>query len=261
MRYRATQSVEDMHRVVDLELTVWGLNPIDAVPVNVLAMTAHNGGMVIVAEDENDAGAIVGFAVGFPARRGNRAVLWSHITGVRPDRQGEGIGRALKLKQREWAAQHGYDEVGWTFDPLQAGNANFNLNVLGAVAHRYYPNFYGQMADGINNKPLPSDRLEARWPVREAPTPPPSTYTNQTPVMFLVEQTPGQPTPNVLSMEEERTTHVERLAIQLPVGLPGADITGWQLAIRQAFQEAMLRGYQATRFEREPTRCYYVLTR
>jgi len=258
MQYRVTQSVEDMHRVVKLELSVWGLNPIDAVPVNVLAMVVHNGGVIIVAEDEADNHALVGFAIGFPARRGNQWLLWSHITGVNPARQGEGIGRELKLKQREWAAQAGYNEVGWTFDPLQPGNANFNLNVLGAVVQRYHPNFYGRMTDGINNSPLPSDRLEARWNVREKTT---ASATNSANAIFLVEHVPGQTTPRQLSMEKEGITNAERLAIQLPAGIPDADLEGWQLAIRQAFQEAMLMGYRGTRFVREPARCYYVLTR
>jgi predicted GNAT superfamily acetyltransferase len=261
MRYRVTQSIEDMHRVVDLELAVWGLNSVDAVPVNVLAMTAHNGGVVIVAEDETAEAELVGFAIGFPARRNDKWLLWSHITGVSPQHQGKGIGRALKFKQREWAAQVGYDEVGWTFDPMQPGNANFNLNVLGAVALRYYPNFYGRMTDGINNKPLPSDRLEARWAVRENDMSVQAARIPSLASIFLVEQVTGQSVPRLLNIEAEGITNSESLAIQLPVGVPNANLEGWQLAIRQAFQEALLIGYQATRFVREPNRSYYVLTR
>ena len=264
MRYRTTQTVEDLHRVVELELEVWGLNPIDAVPANVLAMTTHTGGVVILAEDETVDYEIVGFAVGFPARRGNSWLLWSHITGVHPNHQGRGIGRALKLKQRAWASQMGYTEIGWTFDPLQAGNANFNLNVLGAVALRYHPNFYGRMADGINNQPLPSDRLEARWKVREQVgyvTKPIIRQAAAPQLTFLVEYVSGQSTPRTVGIEHNGLSNTERFAIQLPDKQMMADVPSWQLAIRQAFQEALLLGYRARQFMREPTRSYYVLTR
>ena len=52
--------------------------------------------------------------------------------------------------------------MAWTFDPLQAGNANFNFNRLGTTARIYSVNHYGDMQDGINAG-MASDRLEAQW--------------------------------------------------------------------------------------------------
>jgi predicted GNAT superfamily acetyltransferase len=259
MQYRVTQSIEDMHRIVALELEVWGLNPIDAVPAHVLAMGSHNGGVVIIAEEQNE--TLVGFAVGFPARRQDRLLLWSHIAGVAKTHQGQGIGKTLKFMQREWAGSAGYEEIGWTFDPLQPGNANFNLNILGAVAVRYHPNFYGQMEDVINHRPLPSDRLEARWPVRAVPTRASSTAP-RLPV-FLVEYVAGQQLPLQRHIERDGITNAEYLAIQVPQQTQAEDynLEGWQLAIRQAFQEALILGYRATGFVRDTERNYYLLTR
>jgi len=73
-----------------------------------------------------------------------------------------GIGRALKLRQREWALERGFTQMTWTFDPLVARNARFNLARLGAVAAEYEVAFYGRMSDDLNGDDE-SDRLVARW--------------------------------------------------------------------------------------------------
>ena len=74
-------------------------------------------------------------------RSGSRSDGWagtagvhfhSHQTGVRPDLRSSGIGFALKMAQRDICRQHGIDEMRWTYDPLLAANAAFNLGRLGA---------------------------------------------------------------------------------------------------------------------------------
>ena len=53
-----------------------------------------------------------------------------------PEARGTGIGRAIKLHQREWAAANGIATIVWTFDPLVRRNAWFNIAVLGADVYR-----------------------------------------------------------------------------------------------------------------------------
>lgn len=96
--------------------------------------------------------------------------LHSHITGVVPSHQHLGIGYQLKLAQRDWCVANGIDLVTWTFDPMLARNAYFNLHKLGAHARRLLPNFYGEMDDDINRGDA-TDRLEACWPVDAAARP------------------------------------------------------------------------------------------
>jgi predicted GNAT superfamily acetyltransferase len=108
------------------------------------------------------AGEIVGFVLGFVGAGPDGIHLHSHMLAVNPGRQARGIGRALKLAQRAWALDRGLETMRWTFDPLIARNAHFNLNVLGAVADRFHRHYYGDMADRINRGEQ-TDRLEVVW--------------------------------------------------------------------------------------------------
>jgi predicted GNAT superfamily acetyltransferase len=115
---------------------------------------------------------MIGMSFAIPARRDGKSFLWSHVTGVLRAYQAQGVGLALKRHQRDWALAHGYDQIRWTFDPLQRGNANFNFNVLNTTApisgERYIVNPYGDMDDDINHG-IPSDRLEAVWHIARTP--------------------------------------------------------------------------------------------
>jgi predicted GNAT superfamily acetyltransferase len=104
---------------------------------------------------------LVGACVGF-FHAPNEDTLHSHIAGVSQAATGRSIGFALKLHQRAWALTHGVTEIAWTFDPLVARNAYFNLAKLAALPTEYLPNFYGSMADSINGAD-DSDRLLVRW--------------------------------------------------------------------------------------------------
>ena len=102
---------------------------------------------------------LVGASVGFFAEPSARA-LHSHIAGVRPGTHG--VGFALKLHQRAWTLARGLAEVHWTFDPLIARNAYFNLVKLAADPAEYFVNFYGPLDDDVNRDD-DSDRLLIRW--------------------------------------------------------------------------------------------------
>jgi predicted GNAT superfamily acetyltransferase len=52
--------------------------------------------------------------------------------------------------------------IEWTFDPLKAKNAFFNLERLGAVARRYLADHYGPVESKLQQG-LPTDRLVAEW--------------------------------------------------------------------------------------------------
>ena len=94
---------------------------------------AHSGNYVVgLYEGDRMVGASVAF-FGPPAG----APMHSHITGVLPDLQGHGLGRVLKQHQREWALARDVGHITWTFDPLVARNAHFNLRVLGARVTEY----------------------------------------------------------------------------------------------------------------------------
>jgi predicted GNAT superfamily acetyltransferase len=158
--------VRDVHDVAELRLVsrlfqdIWRPAPDSPPPASaeLLVALAHAGNYVAGAwAGERLAGACVGF-LSAPARR----ALHSHIAGVAPGTQARGVGFALKLHQRAWALGHGLPLAVWTFDPLVARNAWFNLTKLAAEASEYLPDFYGPMTDAINAGDA-SDRLLVTW--------------------------------------------------------------------------------------------------
>jgi predicted GNAT superfamily acetyltransferase len=109
-------------------------------------------------------GTLVGACVAFHAAPQHRS-LHSHIAGVTPGTGGRGVGYAIKLHQRAWALALGIDEIAWTYDPLVARNAHFNINKLAARPAEYLTNFYGPMSDAINGDE-DTDRVLVRWDLR-----------------------------------------------------------------------------------------------
>ena len=105
---------------------------------------------------------MVGVLMGFTALSRGRPYHYSHITGVRRDYQSRGVGYALKLGQREYVLRRGLNLVKWTFDPLQARNAFFNIAKLGGVCRTYIRNMYGILGDALNRGRL-TDRFEIEW--------------------------------------------------------------------------------------------------
>jgi predicted GNAT superfamily acetyltransferase len=148
----------EMRRLAALFDEVWGATT-PLVSPELLRAIEHAGGYVAAAILGDH---VVGGSFGFLARHEGTPALHSHITGVLPAVRQTGLGRALKLHQRVWAADHGLAWVTWTFDPLVRRNAWFNLEVLGAEVHRYLVDFYGPIDDAINTGDE-SDRLLVVW--------------------------------------------------------------------------------------------------
>ena len=137
---------------------VWGVSA-PLVTIEMLAAISHSGGYVSAAFAHEQ---LVGASVGFLADHHGERALHSHITGVVESMRHAGIGRAIKLHQRQWAAERGLRWITWTFDPLVRRNAWFNIALLGAEADAYLPSFYGTMTDAINAGDE-SDRLLIVW--------------------------------------------------------------------------------------------------
>lgn len=160
------EKISDLSRLramEELQISVWGPDNRTVVPSHLLALIAYTGGIVLGAFEGNEP---VGFAFGLLAREKNRLYHASHMLGIHPRVQGTGIGAALKWRQRESALAQGLDLMTWTFDPLEARNAYFNLHKLGAISHVYHEDFYGEMEDDLN-RGLPSDRLVVEWRLRD----------------------------------------------------------------------------------------------
>lgn len=159
---RSLHSVSEMRVCITLQQEVWGYAELETVPDHIFVVAAKTGGQVLAAFDGDVA---VGFALAFSAVRKGQAYLHSHLVAVLPEYQNHGLGRQLKLAQRDDALARGIDLIEWTFDPLQLKNAYFNIAKLGAMARRYVPDLYGRTSSPLHGG-LPTDRLVAEWWLR-----------------------------------------------------------------------------------------------
>jgi len=207
-----------------------------------------------------DGGTLVGAAVAFFAAPGERE-LHSHIAGVSADAAGRSVGFALKQHQRAWALQRGIGTISWTFDPLVARNAYFNMVKLAAMPTEYLPNFYGAMHDRINGDD-DSDRLLIRWElaapavVSASAGRPQRCVRPATATVALRRSPSGGPLPG--------SFRGQTLLVAVPPDIealrrsaPGA-AKGWRVALRDTLSALLAERLRFTGFDREG---WYVLTR
>jgi predicted GNAT superfamily acetyltransferase len=156
---RKCETVEEYRRCVEIERVVWGESELETEPYVTFVVARHTGGQVLGAFDGE---RMVGFAMAMVGLRDGKAYLHSHMTGVAESYRNRGVGRMLKLYQREEALGRGIRRIEWTFDPLETRNGHFNFNRLGAFARKLIVNFYGVTTSPLH-RGLPTDRLLVEW--------------------------------------------------------------------------------------------------
>jgi predicted GNAT superfamily acetyltransferase len=156
---RPCHGIEDFRACVTLQKEVWNFTDAELVPLRMFVVADKVGGQVMGAFEGE---TMVGFALSVPGTRSGHIYLHSHMLAVRKDHRNGGLGRQLKLMQREDALARGIELIEWTFDPLEIKNAYLNIEKLGAVARRYNINQYGITSSPLQGG-LPSDRLIAEW--------------------------------------------------------------------------------------------------
>jgi predicted GNAT superfamily acetyltransferase len=156
---RKCVALEEFHACVELQREIWGESDLEIEPVTGFVVAAHTGGQVLGAFDGD---RLVGYTLALVGFRDAVVFLHSHHTGVHQDYRDRGVGRMLKLFQREEALRRGIRFIQWTFDPLELRNAHFNLNRLGAICRHYEPNLYGITTSPLH-RGLATDRLLAEW--------------------------------------------------------------------------------------------------
>ncbi len=258
--YRILHTMDELEQVVDLQLDVWRMNPRNTVPAALMHVFTANRGLVMGAYEGEK---MVGLLVSLPANDGQEWILWSHMTGVHPDYQNRRIGVELKLRQRQWALENGYQTIRWTADPLIPGNANFNLGLLGRDAclyiNTYHVNFYGDMDDDIN-RGMPSDRIEATWRIGQ-----PSLHAPVSAqiVSLLAASDAGHPAISDKCGQWDEPEY----RVDLPRHYESLKTTdkptllAWRLAVRDVLQAGFANGYAAVGFIHDNTGRAYILKR
>jgi len=156
---RKCEALAEMQACFALQKEVWKFADADLVPVRMFVVASKIGGHVIGAFDDKE---LIGFALAIPGMRNGHCYLHSHMLAVRQQYRNGGLGRRMKLYQREDALARGFELMEWTFDPLEIKNAYLNIEKLGAIARRYNVDQYGITSSPLQGG-LPTDRLVAEW--------------------------------------------------------------------------------------------------
>jgi len=165
MNVRALSGHAEFAEAVRLQKVIWGFPDLELLPVRFFVVASRIGGQTFGAFDGS---RMAGFLLAIPGIKPtvkNAAgipYLHSHMLGVLSDYRDSGVGRMLKAAQREDALVRGIRLIEWSFDPFEAKNAYFNLEVLGAIVRTYVPNMYGITASPLHAD-LPTDRCIAEW--------------------------------------------------------------------------------------------------
>lgn len=257
---RPFASVDECHVCVELQREVWGHNQPNIAPASLLQVVTFVGGISLGAFDDD--GALLGFIFGVSGIRDGELAHWSHMLGVREAARDMGIGRMLKEHQRSTLAGLGVARIFWTFDPLMAKNAYFNLNRLGAAVVKYAPDMYGPMTSPLHLG-LPTDRLIVCLTTTSPEVPPLTLPRDEDlPVLTAFPQlgdhalATADARPPILLLEmpsdiaaETRRDH--RLAAR------------WRFSLREYFQWALHNRYSPRGVRRSVAsgRCFYVMVR
>jgi predicted GNAT superfamily acetyltransferase len=156
---RRCGGLDELRACVVLQKEIWNFTDAELIPLRMFVVAEKVGGQVMGAFDGDK---MVGFALSVPGTRSGHTYLHSHMLAVRKEHRNSGLGRRLKLLQREDALARGIELIEWTFDPLEIKNAYLNIEKLGAIARRYNINQYGITSSPLQGG-LPSDRLIAEW--------------------------------------------------------------------------------------------------
>ena len=157
---RPLTNESEFRDAVELQKLIWGFDEIELLPVRLFVVATKIGGQAYGAFDGD---RMVAFCLAIPGMKpGPKPYLHSHMLGVMDGYRDHGIGRRIKMLQKEDALARGIDLIEWTFDPLEIKNAWFNIERLGAVVRRYVRNQYGTTTSHLHGG-LPTDRCVAEW--------------------------------------------------------------------------------------------------
>ena len=251
---RDINSFDEMSEVEALQKDVWEFSDLDVVPRTILAPTKEVGGVLIGAYDGS---ALVGFAYGFPGYENGQAIHHSHMLAVRPEYRNLNLGFKLKLAQRDRVLSQGIKRITWTFDPLQSRNAYFNFAKLGVIADSYRVDFYGATTSSFLHQ-AGTDRLWVTWLIdservrnrlgNENSSAASTAGLSQV-LRVGVDLKPQSTTSTDLWNQDglviEIPTHVDALQKE-----KSDLVVEWRKATRDAFVEAMTRGYVVQEFYR-----------
>lgn len=245
---RRASTPEEYRACQEAQRKAWGIVEDGyIVPVATLVAAQLHGGLVLGAFLPD--GTAVGMNFAFLGRLEGKICLYSQLLGIVPGHQDQGLGGRIKQVQRAIARSEGITDIAWAYDPLQAGNARFNLDKIGAIGVRFIPNMYGLRTDALNAG-MPSDRLIVEWPTTE-------TERRRGLSLDQVLELPAWiDAPDGIPLSVPGSLNAPRATIEIPGDLGRLRqedpecLARWRSAVREAFVSAFSVGYRAVGFQR-----------
>lgn len=257
---RALHTNEEFRACVELQRDIWGWDQSEIVPATLLHVVEYVGGLAVGAFDGD--GTLLGFVFGITGVRDGDLVHWSHMLGVRESTRNHGVGRLLKEHQRTVLHAVGAKRIYWSFDPLQAKNAYFNVNRLGAVVEEYIDDMYGKTVSPLHLG-MATDRLVMRIDTAPSQVVAVRLATDHGVTVLTPFPHPGD---RVMSAGERLP---EVALLEIPENIldvlrrSASTAQQWRVAIRENFRWALGNGYavQSVYRNAETGRVYYVVVR
>ncbi len=243
---------------VRLQTETWGEGYRDVVTASLLKVSRRVGG--VVAGAFLASGRMVGFVFGLTGVEGGRLVHWSHMMAVLPAYRDQGVGRRLKAYQWRVLREMGVERASWTFDPLVARNAHFNLNRLGVRFEEYVAEMYADTGSGLHA--FGTDRFVVSWLVVDGPSEAGAgvrAAVMAAPVVNVDEA--GRPVIVAGTVPESRVRIGIPVDIEPMIATDLAGLVTWRRSTRSAFARYLGSGYGVTGFVRGAEAGWYVLER
>ncbi len=249
-------TLEEYLECVTIQEETWGRGFSERVPAAILRVSQRVGGVTAGAFDAH--GRMLGFVFGITGIQGKEIVHWSDMLAVRPEARGQRLGERLKLYQRERVCALGARTIMWTFDPLVARNAHFNINRLGALPVEYAENMYGTTRSELHGT-LPTDRFIVAWDCLGGPSVREAAFPDAPLANPVANDTPSlAPASDAAVLRVQIPIDVQPIIQKQP-----ALAARWREVTRKALSGRLAAGYRVTGFVRAggAELPYYVLTR
>jgi predicted GNAT superfamily acetyltransferase len=257
---RKLREYPEFERLLRIQREVWKHRDADLTPTHQYCIHSRMGAIVLGAFV---GGTLAGFVYSFPALLEGVHTQHSHLLGVLPEFRGLGIGKKLKLAQRREVLKQGIGLITWTYDPMQARNANLNLNALGARSRTYLPNLYGTKTALCLGPGIPTDRLLVEWRIGEKKAG--GKRADGPSLPRALERAAGtgdgfpMPAPPRLGLKD-KTVLAEVPPNVMSLRERPDLIAAWQAGLRRVMMSYFKRGYAAEGFF-SGERSFYVLKR
>jgi len=268
---RHFEKESDYFAFESLQKETWGTDIEEVVTASLAKIVQKIGGIAAGAFDAE--GEMAGFVFGFTGFKGGRPVHWSHMLAVKRAFRDAGIGRRLKLYQRDVLLGMGINEVFWTYDPLAGKNAHLNLNTLGAEVTEYIQDMYGAGEDSLLFRGIGTDRFVVVWRISDerveeilekkrhfAHEPFRSSVLA---VSRAIENAPSSIPTSTLDLRDKKVRVEVPLDVHQLMDISLTSASDWRMKTREAFHQYMHRQYKLVGFylDEDSRRSFYCLER